>query len=244
MRLEIESRYVGDVLVVECRGRFVAGEEAALFHNHLNRAMQETSLVVVDLADVGFIDSSGIGTLVRQMTHARSRGGDLKLCSVPEFVRKTLRMTTLDTVFESHPSQTEGIAACYTRRKIKAEQAGGSPTVLCVDESGDVLAFLRELLCRAGYGVLTARMFADAKILAKAAGPNVVIVGAQTELQKNARDLLKQINPTIPVVLLDADFSNADPGAAGVALLDDVNKALTQSHDPLVPTKKTENLRG
>jgi anti-sigma B factor antagonist len=229
MRLEIGSRFVGEVLVVTCRGRIVAGDEAARFHDHLNRAMQETPLVIVDLAEVVFVDSSGIGTLVRQMTHARSRGGDLKLCGVPEFVTKTLRMTALDTVFEIHASQPEAVAAYYGSRRSRREESPSSQTILCVHESGDVLAFLRELLRRAGYGVLTTRMMTDAKILAKAARPQLVMLGQRTERGENAEQLLGKVAPTIPVVLLEDDFSIADPGVAGVALLDKVQRALSAS---------------
>ena len=50
-------------------------EAAELFHSHLNTATQETPAVVLELAETQFVDSSGIRTLVRQMTHARSRGG-------------------------------------------------------------------------------------------------------------------------------------------------------------------------
>ena len=223
MRLEIDSRLVGDVLVVRCRGRIVAGAEAELFHNHLNTATQGTPAVVLELAETQFVDSSGIGTLVRQMTHARSRGGDLKLCRVPEFLTKTLRMASLNTIFESYPSDADAIEAFYKSRPSKnSEVSYASPTILCLDPSGDVLAFLRELLRQAGYRVLTTRMWPDAKILLKAARPDLLIIGGKPRVSG-------EITPNIPTFLLDEQFSTGDPGSMGLTLLEKIAPLLSRS---------------
>lgn len=229
MRLQIDSRVVGEVLVVKCSGRIVAVDEAQALHDHLKRAVLETADVVLHLAEVTFIDSSGLGTLVRLMTYARSRGGDLKLCAVPETIFRTLRMTNLSTVFESYASEAEAIAASYQRRQSKQSEAfHRSRTVLCFEESADVLAYLRELLRHAGYSVLTASVLPDAQILLKATRPNLIILGPRMAnvRGKSTKELLGEIAPAVPVFVLEEDFSTRDPGEAGVQLLEKIRRLL------------------
>jgi anti-sigma B factor antagonist len=229
MRLQIDSRVVGEVLVVKCSGRIVAGEEVQALHNHLKQATLETSDVVLQLGEVAFIDSSGFGTLVRLMTNARSRGGDLKLCAVPETVYRTLRVTNLNTIFETYASAGEAIAASYQRRRSKqSETVHRSRTVLCFEESVDVLAYLRELLRHAGYSVLTTSMLHDAKILLKASRPSLIVLGPRMlhVREKSTKELFGEIAPTVPVLVLEDDFSRADPGEAGVRLLENISHRL------------------
>jgi anti-sigma B factor antagonist len=229
MRLEIQSRIVGDVGVVICSGRIVAGNETQALLEHLAMSLRETPVVVVHLGEVGFIDSSGLGMLVRQLTSARSRGGDLKLCAVPEMLSRTLRLTNLHTIFESYGSEGEAIAASYQRRRSQqGESAEPSRTVLCLDESADVLAYVRELLRRAGYSVVTTRMLADAQVLLKATRPSLVLLGPRMVKvrERNTQELFGQIAPTVPVFVLEEDFSTRDPGEAGVLLLQKVRNML------------------
>jgi anti-sigma B factor antagonist len=229
MRLQIDSRVVGEVLVVKCRGRIVAGDEVQALHNHLKEATLETSDVVLQLGEVTFIDSSGLGMLVRLMAHARSRGGDLKLCTIPEPIFKSLRMTNLSTVFETYASEVEAITASYQRRGPKQTEAlHPLQTVLCLEESPDVLAYLRELLRHAGYGVLTTSMVHDAKILLTATRPGLVVLGPRMGQmrEKSTKDLVGEIAPTVPVFVLKEDFSTQDPGDAGLWLLEKVRHLL------------------
>jgi anti-sigma B factor antagonist len=229
MRLQIDSRLVGEVLVVKCSGRIVAGSEAQALHDHLKTASLETSDIVLQLGDVAFIDSSGLGALVRLMAHARSGGGDLKLCAVPETIARMLRMTKLSAVFETHSSEAEAIASSYRRRRSKeGETIHSSRRVLCLDESADVLAYLRELLRHAGYRVLTASMLHDAKILLKATRPNLIILGPRVARvrERTTEELFGEITPTVPVFVLDEAFSTRDPGEAGVGLLERVRQLL------------------
>lgn len=235
MRLQIDSRFVGEVLVVKCSGRIVAGDEVQALHNHLKKAALETSDVVVQLGEVAFIDSSGLGTLVRLMTNARSRGGDLKLCAVPEPISRTLRMTNLSTIFEAYPSEVEAISASYRRRRSKqSETVHRSRTILCLEESADVLAYLRELLRHAGYGVLTTSMLHDAKILLKATTPSLIVLGPRMAhvREKSTKEVLGEIAPTVPVFILEEDFSTRDPGEAGLWLLEAVRRLLPADSEP------------
>ena len=229
MPLQIRSRLVGDVVVLHCTGRIVAGNEAQSLHEHLVMALREAPVVVVDLGEVIFIDSSGLGLLVRLLTSARSRGGDLKLCAVPEMISRTLQITNLHTVLESYPSDSDAIAAAYQRRQPQpSDSSEPSRTVLCFDESADVLAYVRELLRRAGYNVVTTRMLADAQVLLKATRPSLVVLGPRvlTLRDKNTKELFGQIAPKVPVFVLSENFSTQDPGEAGMLLLDQVRENL------------------
>jgi anti-sigma B factor antagonist len=232
MQLEIVARVVGEVFVAKCRGRIIAGGESQLVHEQLKQAMLETPDVVLQLGEVTFVDSCGLGTLVRMMTHARSRGGDVKLCAVPEPILKTLRMTNLTNVFETHTSDAEAVAACYRRRHSKASNSAASTqTILCFEESADVLAYLRELLRQAGYSVLTTSMLRDAQILLKATRPSLIVLGPRMLQigETNTQELFRPIAPTVPIFVLDEDFSTCDSGEAGVRLLKKVRHVVPTS---------------
>lgn len=229
MRLEIRSRIVGDVGVVNCSGRIVAGSEVQALHEHLQISLKETPVIVIHLGEVTFVDSSGLGMLVRMLTSARSRGGDLKLCAVPDMLSRTLRMTNLHMVFESYGSEDEAISASYLDRKTRqGDTVDPMRTVLFFDESADVLAYVRELLRRAGYSVITTRMLADAQVLLKATRPGLVLLGPGVAKvrERNTCELFGQIAPNIPICVLEEGFSTQDPGEAGVVLLEKVRQAL------------------
>lgn len=229
MHLQIRSRIVGDVGVVNCAGRIVAGTEVQALHDHLQMGLKETPVIVVHLGEVTFVDSSGMGMLVRLLTSARSRGGDLKLCAVPEVLSRTLRMTNLHTVFESYGSEEEALAAAYQRRNsAQSDSAAPSTTVLFFDESADVLAYVRELLRRAGYTVVTTRMLADAQVLLKATRPSLILVGPGVAKvrERNTQELFGHIAPKVPVCVLEEGFATRDPGEAGLLLLERVRQLL------------------
>jgi anti-sigma B factor antagonist len=232
MQLEIVVRLVGEVFVAKCSGRIVAGDEAQLVLERLKKAILETPDVVLQLGGVTFVDSCGLGTLVRMMTHARSRGGDVKLCAVPEPILKTLRMTNLTNVFDTHGSDADAIAACYRRRRVKeAAAAGAAQTILCFEGSADVLAYLRELLRQAGHSVLTTSMMRDAQILLRATRPNLIVLGPGMVniAEKNTEEILRSIAPTTPILVLDETFSTQDSGEAGIRLLEKVRHLIPAS---------------
>src|SRR5258708_24496865 len=107
MQLRLESRPVGDVLVIQCHGRIVAGNEVNTLHGSVGDSLAKYGDVVLHFEQVEFVDSSGLGALVRLMQAARSKGGDLKLSGVPPRIRKTLEMTGLLAQFETYDSIEE-----------------------------------------------------------------------------------------------------------------------------------------
>jgi len=111
--LSLDTREVGRVTIVRCNGRIVAGKASESLLAHVAWLLHTRSSIVLNLGQVGFIDSSGLGAMVRVLASTRQARGDLKLCDVPEQVRKVLEMTRLTTVFDAHESEEKAVAAFY-----------------------------------------------------------------------------------------------------------------------------------
>jgi anti-sigma B factor antagonist len=225
MRLQMASRAVGDVLVIRCAGRIVAGDEVQALHHHVKNTLSEMREVVLHLEDVDFVDSSGLGTLVRLLQHARASGGELRLCNIPKPVRQTLTLTNILSLFPVYESEGDAIIAAYGGGETRTAPAAETAIrVLCVEESADLRAYLAELLHRAGYRVLTSSNVHDAQILLKAAKVRLIILGAGVSVVHGhpTRDLLCRIDPAAKVLSLAADFSQQDAGEAAQQLLEEV----------------------
>jgi anti-sigma B factor antagonist len=225
MPLRLESRPVGDVLVVQAHGRIVAGNDVFALHAQVGDSFARYLDVVLQLDGVEFIDSSGLGALVRLVQAARSKGGDLKLSGVPATIRKTLEMTHLISQFEVYDSVEEAITAAYLGPRYAREKAGDErPRVLCLYESSDVRTFVREVLCSSGYNAMTVANIDDAKILLKATKAKLVLVSAhlQSYYGRPTRKVLEDIDPAISLVVLDENFATQDPGEAVQKLLSSV----------------------
>jgi anti-anti-sigma factor len=222
MRLTLTSRALGDVLAVQCAGRIVAGRESEILQQHLKQAIPETPDIVLTLDKVEFIDSSGLGALVRLAVNARAAGGDIKLCALPPPILNILRITNLGRVFETYESESDAVAASYQRNSHAGAAAAQSrKTVLCVEESADLLAYLSEVLRGAGLRPVGGRTLPDAIVLCKATKPDAVILGPGVPpcSGKSARERLAEIAPAVPIVALDEDFSLLDAGEAGTRML-------------------------
>jgi anti-sigma B factor antagonist len=231
MRLRLESRAVGEVLIVQCHGRIVAGNEVLTLHAQVGDSIVKYGDVVLQLDHVEFIDSSGLGALVRLMQAARSKGGDVKLSGVPPKIRKTLEMTNLLAQFEAYDLLEEAITAAYLGSRYSRGKAGDArPRILCVYESTDVCTFLREVLCSAGYNALTTLSLDDARILLKATKAKLVVISAhmQSSYGRPTRKVLEEIDPAVSMLILDEDFATQDPGEAAEKLLIGVGSAATR----------------
>ena len=115
MGLKISSRELDAVAVVTCSGRIVFGEESADLREVIKGILQRTKQIVIDLANVSYIDSGGLGTLVGLYTSARNLGGEIKLANVTQRVRDQLQITKLITVFDCYPSEQAAVNA-FPRR--------------------------------------------------------------------------------------------------------------------------------
>ena len=203
----------------------MAGNEVFTLHAQVGDSIAKYGDVVLVLDQVDFVDSSGLGALVRLMQAARSRGGDIKLSGLTPRIRKTLEMTNLLAQFESYDSVEEAITAAYLGSRYSPGKAGDArPRILCVYESNDVCAFLREVLCSAGYNALTTVNLDDARILLKATKAKLVVLSSrmQSSYGKPTRKMFEEIDPAISLHVLDENFASQDPGEAAAKLLNSV----------------------
>jgi anti-sigma B factor antagonist len=111
MQLKIETHAANGVTVVSCQGRIVVGDEASGLRQEVKRVLQTTGQVVLNLAGVTYIDSTGLGTLVGLYSSARSAGGDIKLCGLGHRFREVLQITKLATVFEAYETEQQAVSA-------------------------------------------------------------------------------------------------------------------------------------
>lgn len=101
--MELTSREDGDITILTVTGDLVIGEPETTFKKTVTQLLEEGRVnLLVDLSNVGFLDSSGLGALVRALTQSQKEGGQTKLLNAGPQVRKLLQMTKLDSVFELH----------------------------------------------------------------------------------------------------------------------------------------------
>ncbi|MGE5112209.1 MAG: STAS domain-containing protein [Acidobacteriaceae bacterium] len=118
MQLRLSSRMMEDVFVVDCNGRIVFGEEAGAVREFVKGALSQHKQIVLNLKNVTYIDSGGLGTLVGLYTSARSAGGAIKLAQLTERVGQLLQVTKLVTIFESYNSDEEAVRSFGRPAKV------------------------------------------------------------------------------------------------------------------------------
>ena len=109
MQLKITSKNVDGVLVIECSGRIVFGEESSLVREQVKQAIPDNKRIVLNLGEVNYIDSGGLGTLVALHTTALNAGTTIKLANLTKRVGDLLQVTKLLTVFDVSNSEAEAI---------------------------------------------------------------------------------------------------------------------------------------
>jgi anti-anti-sigma factor len=229
--LALNRRLVGNVTVITCTGRIVVGEESESLQKCLDETLPMNAYVLLHLGGVDFIDSGGLGMLARYLTRAQNVGGALKLCALSKKVDDVLRITRLKAVFQIYETEAESIADVHGARD--RESSVGRPDILCVDQSLDVLAYLRELLKQSGYRMLTASNLPDALILLKTTRPRVVVVGPELRAAGTmwTAQEFNRIANLGAVVELPPGFSARDAGDAALQLLQAIH-ALVPSKSP------------
>jgi len=110
--LKITNREVGGITVVNLSGRLTLGDASALLRQSLKDLLDGgKKKLVLNLGDVGYIDSSGLGELVSSFTTVRNSGGELKLANLTQKVNDLLTVTKLYTVFEIHNDEQAAISS-------------------------------------------------------------------------------------------------------------------------------------
>jgi anti-sigma B factor antagonist len=233
MHLRLEIRPIGEVAVVQCHGRLIGGNEVFTLHSQVRDAIEKYGDVVLQLENVEFVDSSGLGAMMRLVQAARAKGGDLKLSGLTPKIRKVLELTHLLSQFETYDCIEEAITAAYLGSRYSRGKTGDArPRVVCIYASLDVCAFLREILCGAGFNALTTTAIDDAPILLRATKAKLVVVSSRIEIVRGhpLRQALQEIVPDVQILTLDEHFATQDPGEAAEKLLNDLNAMLTPAN--------------
>jgi anti-anti-sigma factor len=228
MHLVLESHNTGEVVIVRCRGRIVStGEEARFLQSELGKLTELTKNVVLGLAEVTFIDSGGLGTLVRLLGMLRAARGDLKLCQVPPFVVRVLQVTNLLSVFHPYASEKDAMEAFATRPRSAEETfQASSCRIVCLDSSLDLLAYLRVLLQRSGYEVFTTQYPSDAMTFVMGAPASIVICGPGMRTNQPAIERFRQGDLKVRLLHLPPDFSMSEADQSGPDLVHQVRSLL------------------
>lgn len=110
MSLTILTRRLDDVVILDLSGRVTIGEGSVQLRDHIRQLIAggETKFLL-NLADVDYLDSSGLGQLVSAFTTIRGQGGSLKLLNLTARLQDLLQITKLLTVFETFNSETEAL---------------------------------------------------------------------------------------------------------------------------------------
>src|ERR1700739_4960786 len=109
MELKLATRTKDGVLLVDCAGRVVFGDESSLLRETVKKAISENNRIVLNLGEVNYIDSGGLGTLVALRTTAQNARGTIKLGTLTRRVVDLLQITKLLTVFDVYNSEAEAV---------------------------------------------------------------------------------------------------------------------------------------
>ncbi|HEX9121052.1 MAG TPA: STAS domain-containing protein [Terriglobales bacterium] len=118
MTLKLNTRLIDGITVVDCHGRIIFGEESSMLREAVKEQLKTSKDIVINLADVNYIDSGGLGTLVGLFTSARSSGGTIKLANLTHRVGELLQVTKLVTVFEVFDGEDKAVRSFRKRGAV------------------------------------------------------------------------------------------------------------------------------
>jgi len=117
--MHIEERSVGDVVLLDLKGKITLGEGDELLKDKVNSLVnQGHKKIILNLADVPYIDSAGLGEVVRTYTTVSRQGGSLKLLNLTKRITDLLSITKLLTVFETFDSENEAVRSFSASAKV------------------------------------------------------------------------------------------------------------------------------
>jgi anti-sigma B factor antagonist len=106
-----EKSRVGEVAVVRPKENLEASNSSAAKKFLIDTVEQESPTMVVDLTDLRFVDSSGLGALIAALKTAQAKGGDVRLCGLSSSVRTIFELTRLNRVFKMYDSTEDAVAS-------------------------------------------------------------------------------------------------------------------------------------
>ena len=110
INLYINQRRAADVTILDLKGKLRIGGNAVALHRSIRSLILEKKLLIVmNLTDVTFIDSCGLGELVASQISAQNKGGEIKLVGLTDALRELLTVTKLVTVFDIYDKEADAI---------------------------------------------------------------------------------------------------------------------------------------
>jgi anti-sigma B factor antagonist len=117
--MQIEERAVGDVVVLDLKGRVTLGDGDELLKDKVNSLVNRGfRKIVLNLAEVPYVDSAGLGEIVRTYTTVSRQGGSLKLLNLTKRISDLLSITKLLTVFETFDAEDEAVKSFSASAKV------------------------------------------------------------------------------------------------------------------------------
>src|SRR5687767_11102657 len=108
--MQISERPVGDVVILDVKGRITLGDGDELLKDKVNSLVSTgKKKIVLNLADVPYVDSAGLGEIVRTYTTVSRQGGSLKLLNLTKRISDLLSITKLLTVFETYDNEADAV---------------------------------------------------------------------------------------------------------------------------------------
>jgi anti-anti-sigma factor len=221
MQLTLNSRFAGDVYIIECKGRIVLGPETKALEAALDFAAHQFRQFVLGLREVDRLDSIGVGLIVRYAERLRKRGGDIRLGSPPQFLVHLLQLTRLSDSLISYPTEDEAILSFLRQRPADDAKPKPGSRVLFVDESADLGVFVRSVLRDHGFDVRASCLLRDAKVLLQVDSVDYILAGPGSPARP-AETVLSTLAPLAPKAIalrLDDDFKARDASEATDSLL-------------------------
>ena len=112
MSMKIKTRHVNSITILDLSGRITLGEGSVTIRDEVRNVIATGSKkILLNLGDINYIDSSGIGELVSAFTTVKNSGGELKLLNLTKKVHDLLQITKLYTVFDIKDDEASAIAA-------------------------------------------------------------------------------------------------------------------------------------
>jgi len=113
--LQITERTSGDVTILDLKGRVVLGEGDDPFRRHIESLVKQGRLkIVLNLRDVTYIDSAGVGVMVGKLVSVRKQGGDVRLLHLVQRNLRVMTITKLVTVFETFEAEEQAVRSFET----------------------------------------------------------------------------------------------------------------------------------
>ncbi len=120
MAITISERRVGDVTILEVKGRIIFYDGAAVLRAHINELVDQARLkFVLDLRDVTYIDSFGVGVIAAKYVSVRRKGGDMKLLKLSPRSHQVMSVSGLLRIFESFDSEDAAVRSFAAQERTQ-----------------------------------------------------------------------------------------------------------------------------